>query len=137
MTEFNNAHTSLEEVHVGDHVAFMSSYDKFWTVATVTGETKTMLAIGDERYMRRSGYRHGDRSSWHKDRIEPLGARLWGSATYADQIRDGAVERAEQQRRNKALSIIDAIRWRNLSIELLEQIVALIVAEGKAKEETK
>ena len=115
----------------------MSSYDKFWTVATVTGETKTMLAIGDERYMRRSGYRHGDRSRWHKDRIEPLGMRLWGEATYADQIRDGAIERAKQARRNKALSIIDAIRWRNLSIELLEQIVDLIVAEGKAKEETK
>ena len=35
MTEFNNSKTSLDEVHVGDHVAFMSSYDKFWAMATI------------------------------------------------------------------------------------------------------
>lgn len=137
MTEFNNNKTSLDDVHVGDHVAFLSSYDKFWTVATVTGETKTMLAIGDERYMRRTGYRHGDRSSWHKDRIEPLGARLWGDATYADQIRDGAVERAEQKRRGVALDTIGSVNWRKMSTTTLESVAAIVEAEQKAKEETK
>jgi hypothetical protein len=135
MTEFNNAHTSLDDVRVGDHVAFLSSYDKLWTVATVTGETKTMLAIGNERYMRRSGYRHGDRSSWHKDRIEPLGAG--GRTTYADLIRDGAVERAEQQRRGTALDTIGSVSWRKMSTNVLEQIAAIIKAEQKAKDATK
>lgn len=129
MTEFNNSKTTLDDVHVGDHVAFLSNYEKYWT--TVTSETKTLLGIGDGRYMRRSGYRHGSGGRWHRDRIEPLGGG--GETTYADLIRDGVVERAEENRRNKALLIIDAIRWRKLTTATLEQIAAIVEAE-KAKE---
>jgi len=130
--EFNNNHTNLSDVHIGDHVAFMSSYDKYWTVATVTAETEKTVSIGKDKFMRRTGYRHGDTNLWHKDRIEPLGSSLY-SVTYAELIRESAKQRLEDLRRNKAYAVVSEVVWRKLSTDALEQIAAIVTAE-RAKE---
>lgn len=140
MTEFNNNKTSLDDVHVGDHVAFMSSMDNYWRVATVTAETKTTLSIGNEKFVRRTGNAHGQSTDWHKDKIEALGKVSYHYSdkkpTYADEIRNDAERRADEIRRRAALTTIDAVRWRKLSTEVLEAVAAIVEAE-KVKEETK
>ena len=116
----------LQQIQAGNEIARQmggSLYSPVWQVVSVERVTakQIVLTTGD-RYWKKSGKEVGGSDTWSNTEIFPLTDRVQA------KVAEAARAFAEQQRRTAATKLIRNTTWRFLSLDVLEQIVALIEA---------
>ena len=118
---------TLEHLSVGDSVlldeylgGFHASHRYHHRVVVCVTDTQIAIDNWARRFSRFTGVERSDRAEYTRSRIE-----AWGPEA-EDKLRQQEQEEQQRQRRHAALERIDRVRFRDLPVETLEKIVALL-----------
>lgn len=112
---------NLENVKVGDVLAFYSSYHGGPVRLTVERTTATQITAGGWRFTKRTG--------------RSLGGGAWESSKVKPWTADDDVELAKAEREKKRRMLagrFGVFRWRDLDLATLEAVAAIVLPKDSA-----
>jgi hypothetical protein len=107
----------FENIKSGDEIAYKYSRHFDWQIVTVEKVTSTQIHLSDDLKFRRA------------DASQILRKGEYGSACIAEATPELRTEMKETVERREYLKIVERISWRQLPIEKLRQIAALLEGE--------